>query len=427
MKDFKIEKFENGATIILKPIKNIKFTAINMGFKTGAYFDEVKGTAHFLEHNLFLGTETRTRDEIDRDELENCSLNAATSLYYTVLRFKRANSELDRAMQSASDILLKTKFNNAEMKKEREVVRNEILSVVERDKRNVFAYHNTLWSPYLNDNCCAIVGKDIDKVTRKDLENYRNKNYIAENFIMVVASSLPMSKIVGYYKKYIEPNLKVNKKATPINYEMTPKKPSKMQVISLDQNKVDVAISINIPFGINNYKNRIARPILAYYLSAEQPYTNLRKKGLVYACSTSIAEFAYNSLVIIKFTCSKENVNKIIDEYTKELHNLYKNGMEQSKFDNICKQLIIAEDEKEHDFLEYQVNECTYFYCVNALTEELNIRKEMKKIKLQDINKYISLLNNPKNEIYVTVLGNIKDNEVYNLEQIQKKFFVNIK
>ena len=101
--------------------------------------------------------------------------------------------------------------------------------------------------------------------------------------------------------------------------------------------------------------------------------------------------------------------------------------MEQSKFDNICKQLIIAEDEKEHDFLEYQVNECTYFYCVNALTEELNIRKEMKKIKLQDINKYISLLNNPKNEIYVTVLGNIKDNEVYNLEQIQKKFFVNIK
>lgn len=424
MKDYKIAKFDNGAVIVLKTIKNLKCSAINMGFKTGAFLDKVSGTAHFLEHNLFLGTQNRTREQIDKDNLAICSLNAATSLYYTVVKFKRANSELEEAFDFASDILLNTKFNNNELKKEREVVRNEILSSRERDKRSILAYHSALWNPYVNVTSCAILGQDIDAITKKDLEEYRKNNYIAQNFVLYAVSSLPMKKFVALYKKYIEPNLMVKKDVEPVNYNMTPQKPSKLQVVPLDQEKIDVAISINIPFGINNLKSRFSRLVLRYYLNAEETYNTLRKKGLIYSCITTISEFAYNSIMTIKYTCAKENVNKIIDEYTKEIHNLYKNGIPEEKFKTLKKQLIIAEDEKENDFVEYQASDLTYLHTLDALTDDFDYNKEAKDLKIEDVNKYIGLFNNPNNELWMTVLGNIKEEDVYKLKQVQKKFFV---
>ena len=423
MKDYKIIKFENGATIVLKPKKDIKFTSVFMGFKTGAHFDEVAGTAHFLEHNLFLGTNKRTREQIDKDNSNICMLNASTSLYYMVVKFKRANSELDNAFEFASDILLNTKFNNNELKKEREVVRNEILMSMERDKRSVYAYHNMLWSNYLNTNACAVIGTDIDKVTKKDMEKYRDKYYVASNFVMYVYSSLPMSKIVKFYKKYILPQLKEDNNAELINYDMTPTKPSKMQVVPLDQDKIDVVISIDIPFGICNTKNRFCKSITRLYLSLEQPYNTLRKKGLIYTASVTIAEYLYNSRLNIRFICSKENVNKIIDEYAKELQNLYKNGMDKEIFENLCKQMIIADNEKESDFAEDQLFDTIYMHLISGLVDEFDLVKEAKKITLEEVNKYISLFNNANNKIWVTVLGNIKEKDVYSLQQIQRKFF----
>ena len=427
MKDYKIEKFENGATIVLKPIKSIKYTAINIGFKTGANYDEVAGTAHFLEHNLFLGTENRTRDQIDRDNAEICELNASTSLYYTLVRFKRANTELEDAFDFASDILLNTKFNANEIKKEREVVRNEIVMAKERDKRNIYAYHNTLWSPYVNKYSCVIIGEDIEKKKKKDLEKYRNKNYNSKNFVMYVISSLPMSKFVALYKKYIVPNLKVLDEADSATYDMTPKKPSKLQVINLDQDKVDVALSINIPFGVFNSKNRFSRLVLSYYLNIEQPYNILRKKGLIYTSSAYITEWAYNSILNIKFVCTKENINKIIDEYVKEMQNLYKNGMDEGKFKNICKQIVIAEDEKERDYVLNEVMDMAYTHITRGLVDDLDMKKEAKNITLEEVNKYINFFNNPNNEMWVTALGKVTEKDIYTLSQLQKKFYINIK
>ena len=423
MKDYQIKEFENGATIVLKKVKNLKFTSIDMGFKVGAIVEDVKGTAHFLEHCLFLGTQNRTRDQIDSDNSKICWINAMTSLYYTMIKFKRANFELDNAFSFASDILLNTKFNSSEIKKEKAVVANEILMVKERDKRNVYAYHNALWSPYINDTSCVIVGKDIDKITKKDLENYRNKYYTANNFAMYVISSLPMSKIVKYYKKYILPQLKISDENNSIHYDLSSNKPSKMQIINLDQDKIDVVLTINIPFGIKNLKNRFARLLVRLYFALEEPYNTLRKKGLIYSSDIFIDEKEFSSSMIIRFTASKDNVNKIIDEYAKELKNLFNNGMDKDIYENLCKQLMIAEDENEQEDSLTVLNDIVYEHITNKLVDKFNVKKELKSLKIQDVNDYIKLYNNPENKMWITILGNIKNEDVYTFDKIRQKFF----
>ena len=422
MKDYKIHKFDNGATIVLKQIKGQKFTTIHMGFKAGAAQDEVAGTAHFLEHTLFLGTKNRTREQIDRDSSLITFVNAHTGIYSTLVTFKRANSYLEEAFEYASDILLNTKFNTAEINKEREVVRNEIISAKERDKRDVSAYHLTLLNNYYNKPYCQVLGDDIDKITKKELEAFRNKNYIAKNFVMYVCTSLPMQKFIKLYKKYIEQNLVVKNDSPDINYDLVSRKSSNMQVIKLDQEKVDVRITIEIPFGIHNYQNRICRNFYEAVLAiGGSLYNNLRKKGLIYDYGATIDELAYNSFITFAFESTNGNVNKAIDEISKELQFRYKNGITEDEFLNLRKQIEICKDEIEVGYVKYLLNNINFEYLLNCLTDELDYKKELKKVTIDAINDYIKLFNNNNNKIWVTVLGNLTSKDVYNLETIKKK------
>lgn len=422
MKDYKIHKFENGATIILKTIKGQKFTTIHMGFKAGAAQDEVAGTAHFLEHTLFLGTKNRTREQIDKDSSRITFVNAQTGIYSTLVTFKRANTYFEEAFEYASDILLNTKFNTAEINKEREVVRNEIMSGKERDKRSVSAYHLTLFNNYYSKTSCQVLGDDIDKVTKKELEKFRNKNYIAKNFVMYVCTALPMQKFIKLYKKYIEQNLIVCNDCPDLNYDLVAQKPSKMQVVKLDQEKIDVRITVEIPFGVHNSKNRICRHFYSELLAlGGDLYNTLRKKGLIYEYSSCIDELAYNSFMTYAFVSTKENVNKVIDEISKEVQNRYKTGITEEEFVNLRKQIEIFKEEDEIGYVKYLLNNVNFEYLLNFLTDEPDYKKELKNVTIEDVNDYIGLFNNKNNKIWVTALGNLTSKDVYDLETIKKK------
>jgi len=422
MKDYKIHKFDNGATIILKTIKGQKFTTIHMGFKAGSAQDEVAGTAHFLEHTLFLGTKNRTREQIEKDSSRITFINAQTGIYSTLVTFKRANTYFEEAFEYASDILLNTKFNNAEINKEREVVRNEIMSGKERDKRSVTAYHLPLFNNYYNRKSCQVLGDDIDKVTKKELEKFRNKNYIAKNFVMYVCTAQPMQKFIKLYKKYIEKNLIVCNDCPDINYDLVAQKPSKMQVVKLDQEKIDVRITVEIPFGVHNTKNRICRLFYSeLLLLSGDLFNTLRKKGLIYEYSALIDELAYNSFLTYAFVSTKENVNKVIDEISKEVQNRYKIGITDEEFINLRKQIEIFKEEDEIGYVRYLLNNVNFEYLHNFLTDELDYKKELKNVTIKDVNDYISLFNNKNNKIWVTALGNLTSKDVYDLETIKKK------
>lgn len=423
MKDYKIHTFKNGAVIVLKPMKGQKFTSIKMGFRAGAFLDEVPGTAHFLEHVLFLGTGKRTRDQIDADASKITFVNAQTSIFSTLVAFKRSNAYLDEVFEYASDILLNTKFNVAEINKEREVVRNEIMSAKERDKRDVGAYHRMLFNNYYNKPTCVVLGEDIDKISKKDLEKYRNKNYIAKNFVMYVCSALPLSKFIKLYGKYIENSLRVDDSAPDVNYNVVSQKPSKAQVVQLDQEKVDVRITIEIPFGVQNYQNRLCRCFFESLLAfSGNLYSTLRKKGLIYEYSSCIDEVAFNSFLMFGFVSTKENVNKVIDEISKEIQNLYKNGITVEQFENLRKQIGIEKDEVEEGYVKFVLNEMDFCYTYNALCDKPNYNKELKNITIDEVNKYIRLFNNKNNKIWFTALGNLTTKDVYDLQAIQRKF-----
>src|SRR3989337_3612376 len=130
----KIQKttLRNGLKIISEEMPDIQSASIGVWVNIGSRNEDSKknGISHFIEHLLFKGTEKRTALDISR-EIESVGgvLNAFTGREYTCFFAKILNKDLPTAIDLLSDIFINSRFDRAEMDRERLVVLQDIKMV----------------------------------------------------------------------------------------------------------------------------------------------------------------------------------------------------------------------------------------------------------------------------------------------------------
>lgn len=94
--------------------------------------EETNGTAHFLEHMIFKGTEKRSARQLE-EEIENMGghLNAYTSREQTTYYAKVFDKDLPVALDILSDILQNSKFEEQRITRERDVILREMEEVLD--------------------------------------------------------------------------------------------------------------------------------------------------------------------------------------------------------------------------------------------------------------------------------------------------------
>ena len=100
-------------------------TRVGVWIESGTRFETEanNGTAHFLEHMAFKGTEKRTKEALEL-EVENMGahLNAYTSREQTVYYAKVFEKDVPQAVDLLSDILLNSKLSPDAIERERNVI-----------------------------------------------------------------------------------------------------------------------------------------------------------------------------------------------------------------------------------------------------------------------------------------------------------------
>ena len=97
------------------------------------------GLAHFVEHTIFKGTDRRRSWHIiNRMEAVGGELNAFTTKEETTLYSVFPYGNLDRAVELQADLIAHSRFPQAEIDKEREVVADEIDSYLDTPSEAVF-------------------------------------------------------------------------------------------------------------------------------------------------------------------------------------------------------------------------------------------------------------------------------------------------
>jgi predicted Zn-dependent peptidase len=211
-------KLKNGIKVLLEH-RNTDSVAIEIQIHVGSINENKKqaGMTHLIEHMLFEGTTNRTGQQI-ANEIESVGgeFNAATSHERTFYYVHIPKKYTKRAVDVLADMMKNPTFEEKILKKEKNVVINEI-KVTDDDPKSYLGilFYKTLFKKHKAKNPIYGTIAAIKKMTRKDVVSYYKKYYTPANMtISIVGNSKNMLPLI---KKHFEniPQQPVKKETLP--------------------------------------------------------------------------------------------------------------------------------------------------------------------------------------------------------------------
>ena len=179
--------FENGIRLVYHH-KPSAVAHIGFFFRAGSRFEKEHqtGLAHFLEHCVFKGTKKRSGIQtISRLDEVGGELNAYTAKEELCLHASFPKEHTARAIELLSDISVNPTFSRNEVKKEKEIVIDEINSYLDSPFDKIFDdFEEEFFKGHSLGN--NILGKkeELAKFTQKDLNEFVTAYFSKENLVV---------------------------------------------------------------------------------------------------------------------------------------------------------------------------------------------------------------------------------------------------
>lgn len=184
----------NGMRVSTETLTGAETATVGVWIDAGSRFEDARtnGTAHFLEHMAFKGTESRTQADIEL-EVENMGghLNAYTSREQTAFYAKVLQKDVGKAVDILADILQHSRLDAKAMEREREVILREQEEVEKQMEEVIFDHLHAVAFQGTNLGRTILGPADnIRSITRQDLQNYVTANYVGPRMVVAAAGAV---------------------------------------------------------------------------------------------------------------------------------------------------------------------------------------------------------------------------------------------
>ena len=198
----------NGLRIITEAIPSVRSISIGVWVYTGSR-DEAplqSGINHFIEHMVFKGTKKRRMHQIAR-RLESVGgfINAFTGKEYTCYFARSLDEHLARAIDVLCDLILNPVFPEKELKKEKDVVLEEIKMYEDVPDDLIFdRFESVIYKGNSLGNPVIGFPETVQSFTREQLLEYLNACYTPDRTVVAVAGNTDHDSVVRLVKKAFE-------------------------------------------------------------------------------------------------------------------------------------------------------------------------------------------------------------------------------
>lgn len=441
-------KLANGQNVIILPKKGptVVKTYVNAGSMNEP--DHLRGISHYIEHNLFNGTNNLKAGEFfNRVNSLGASTNASTSFSTTDFYISSQllkKGDLEEKIKLHADMLQNPVFAPDMLDKERGPVISEISMVMDEPENAAMnlAIKNLYQIKTKSPDLIAGTIENIKNVTRKDVLDYYNTHYTPDNFTTIISGDVNPEETIGLISKYftkqnpIKPMVKKYEELTPIENSIR---------VDAKSDKAEASTIVMAFAGPenNNTKDKIATEVLITALTGNKNSRLTKAFEKLYTDIEAGVEKIGNKqndrkAIMFMTSCSPKKTDKTIKTVYKEIFNLQNGKLSQKEFEIAKKQLKTSIQ---------QVSECSAM--VNSLIGSAYLDKDLrylseyenilKNITINDIQeaakKYFNLnrvsigvvnpsekaLNQDKNRISFGSAHNNKyvKKEAYNIENIK--------
>lgn len=313
---FKKTILPNGLRLVSVAMPESQSTTVLVLFATGSKYETktINGISHFLEHMFFKGTKKRPTTLALSEYLDRVGgeYNAFTAQEMTGYYAKVAPEYIDMALDRVSDILLNSKFDAAEIDKERGVILEEINMFLDNPTR----YVGDLWEELLYGDQPAgwkILGtkENIAKLPREQFLKYFNGHYQTKNAVVCVAGKIDKD-IVKKVAKYFGKLKRGEGKAKLAVKEKQAKPEVLVYNKTTDQTHLCLGVRAFDMFHQDRYALSVLSAILGGMMSSRLFISVREKKGLAYYVRSSAELYTDSGFFVTQAGVTNNKIEEAI-------------------------------------------------------------------------------------------------------------------
>jgi len=201
---------DNGMEVVVIEDRRAPVAVHMVWYRVGAADEPPgkSGIAHYLEHLMFKGTETRAAGEFQRIVNENGGTdNAFTGQDFTGYFQRVAADRLGLVMEMEADRMVNLRIPPEAAATELEVILEERAQVVENDPGAVFGEQRRAVQYLAHPYGTPIIGwrHEMEGLTREDALDFYARHYAPDNAILIVAGDVTADAVRALAERHYGP------------------------------------------------------------------------------------------------------------------------------------------------------------------------------------------------------------------------------
>ncbi len=395
-----IKKYKNGITLACTNMQGFDSVAFNIYVKTGSLNEEEGnyGISHFIEHMLFKGTKKRSAYEIAKqlDSL-GANVNAYTDKEETTYFFTTTNDNIENCVEILSDMFFNSTFDEVEMKREKNVVCEEIsMYNDDADAKSELLVNEIFYNGTNYARDVAGSKQSVKNLTKAKIKKYMDKFYTPENTIISFSGNIKMSEAEKLMEKYFLKEYGLTKK-DEVEFvegeikEKTVKTKIENQTIKKykDNEQANICISYKAMAKTDSDKETLAILLTAFGRGmSSKLFQRIREKlGLVYSINCGCALNYAGGDTTIHFATTTKNAPLALKAIKQEIQKLIDDGFTESEFLDAKNNYIAAIKLSYESTASMNLKVCKDLQNYGRIVYKTEMLEKTMQVSLEKLNK----------------------------------------
>ncbi|MCC8097191.1 MAG: insulinase family protein, partial [Eubacterium sp.] len=329
---FEERKLKNGIRVVTDDMPYMNSISLGVYVGIGSRYEDEKtnGAAHFIEHMLFKGTEKRTAADIacETDEIGG-QLNAYTTKEYTCFYFRVLSEHFEKALEILADMVLNSKFDDDDIKRERTVIDEEI-SIYEDNPEDV-VFDKLQYEIWGRKNLGLEILGTHDTISAFDssfLRSYFKNNYRPDNIVISAAGKFERERLYSQLEAAFS---SLRPQSKEISFEKAVYTP-KIVKTKRDIEQFHLCLAFPSPkFGEKSTALSVLNTAAGGDMSSRLFRKIREEKGLCYSVYSTFSSFTDAGVFMVYCGLSPSNYEEALSLCKAELQNMKEKEIPESE------------------------------------------------------------------------------------------------
>ena len=314
-RDIEREELPNGLVIVTEKMPHVRSVSVGMWLGTGSRGEspEYNGIAHFIEHMVFKGTERRTAEQIAQAmDSVGGMLDAFTAKEMTCFSAKVLDEHMPIALDVLSDLVLRPRFDDVDIVKEKQVVLEEIKMDEDNPEYLIHElFTQNFWRGHPLGRPILGTPETVPQFSRDALFDCFRSWYAPNNAVITAAGNLEHSHLVDLVSREFGGVARAGVSA--------PRTAPKTHAAIEQRHKKELE-QVHIVLGVPSYplahERRYAAALLNIILGggmSSRLFQNIRERqGLAYAIGSDLSPYTDSGVLSVYAGTSRESAAQLI-------------------------------------------------------------------------------------------------------------------